>query len=45
MEKPPGKRQLGRQRIRGEDNIMMNLREGGCEDRRCMDLLQHRFLG
>ena len=31
MGKPEGKRSLGRPRLRGEDNIKMNLQEVGCE--------------
>jgi len=40
--KPEGKRPLGRQRRRWEDNIKMDLQEvgGGCEDR--MELAQDR---
>ena len=30
VEKPEGKRPLGRRRLRGEDNIKMDLQEVGC---------------
>jgi hypothetical protein len=37
MEKPEGKRQLGRPRHRWEDCIQIDLQEGGC---RCMDWIE-----
>ena len=42
VEKPEGKRQMGRPRRRWEDNIKMNLQEvgGGCED--WMELAEDR---
>jgi hypothetical protein len=35
--KPEGRRPLGRPRLRGEDNIRMNLREVGCG---CVDWIE-----
>ena len=42
VRKPEGKRQLGRPRLRWENNIKMDLREvgGGCED--WMELAENR---
>jgi hypothetical protein len=40
--KPEGKRPLGRPRCRWEDNIKMNLQEGGCGDIERIDLAQYR---
>ena len=42
MERPEGKRPLGRPRRRWEDNIKMNLQEVGCEDMDWIDLAQDR---
>jgi hypothetical protein len=42
MEKPEGKRPLGRPRRRWEDNIMMALQEVGCGDMDWIDLAQDR---
>ncbi|KAJ4432681.1 hypothetical protein ANN_21304 [Periplaneta americana] len=38
--RPEGKRPLGRPRRRWEDNIKMNLREVGYDDRECINLAQ-----
>ena len=40
--KPEGKRPLGRRRRRWEDNIKMDLQEGGCGGMDCIDLAQDR---
>ncbi|KAJ4431656.1 hypothetical protein ANN_20255 [Periplaneta americana] len=40
--RPEGKRPLGRPRRRWEDNIKMNLREVGCDDRDWINLAQDR---
>ncbi|KAJ4435663.1 hypothetical protein ANN_18279 [Periplaneta americana] len=40
--RPEGKRPLGRPRRRWEDNIKMDLREVGCDDRDRIDLAQDR---
>jgi len=40
--KPLGKRPLERLKERGEENIRMDLREVGCEDRSGMELSQDR---
>jgi hypothetical protein len=42
MEKPEGKRQLGRPTCRWVDNIKMDLREKGCDVMDWIDLAQHR---
>jgi len=42
VEKPEGKRQLGRPRRRWEDNIKMDLREVGCGDMDWIDVAQDR---
>ena len=42
MEKPEGKRPLGRPRHRWEDNIKMDLQEGGCGDMDWIELAQGR---
>jgi ribosome biogenesis protein Nip4 len=41
LEKPEGKRPLGRPRRWWEDNIRMDLREMGCGDMDFTDLAQH----
>ena len=43
--KPEGKRPLGRRRRRWEDNIKMNLQEGGCGGRDWMELVWGRTGG
>ena len=40
--KPEGKRLLGRQRRRWEDNIKMDLREVGCDPGKWIDLTEDR---
>ncbi|KAJ4449178.1 hypothetical protein ANN_00574 [Periplaneta americana] len=40
--RPEGKRPLGRPRRRWEDNIIMDLREVGCDDRDWINLAQDR---
>jgi hypothetical protein len=40
--KSEGKRQFGRSRCRQEDNIKMDLQEGGCGDMDWIDLAQDR---
>jgi hypothetical protein len=40
--KPEGKRPLGRPRHRREDNIKMDLQEGGCEGMDWIELAQDR---
>ena len=40
MGKPDGKRQIGKPRRRGEDNIKMDLQEVGRGARHCIDLAQ-----
>jgi len=42
VEKPEGKRTLGRPRCRWEDNIKMNLQEIGCGSINWMELAQDR---
>ena len=42
MEKPEGKRPLGRPRRRWEDNIKMDLREVGSDPREWIDLAEDR---
>ena len=42
MEKPEGKRPLGRPRRRWEDNIRMDLREVGCDPGEWIDLSEDR---
>ena len=42
VEKPEGKRSLGRPRRRREDNIKMNFREAGCNAGDWIDLAQDR---
>ena len=42
MEKPEGKRPLGRPRLRWEDNIKMNLQEVGCGGMDWIELAQDR---
>jgi len=42
VEKPEGKRQLGRPRRRWEDNIKMDLQEVGCGSVDWIDLAQDR---
>jgi len=42
VEKPDGKRQLGRPRRRWEDNIKMDLWEVGCEGMDWIDIAQDR---
>jgi hypothetical protein len=42
LEKPEGKRPLGRPRCRWEDNIRMVLREIGCGGKDWIDLAQDR---
>jgi hypothetical protein len=42
VEKPEGKRPLGRPRRRWEDNIKMDLQEVGCEGMDWIDLAQDR---
>jgi hypothetical protein len=41
-EKPEGKKPLGRDRCRWEDNIKMDLRETGCGGMDWIDLAQDR---
>jgi len=40
--KPEGERQLGRPRLRCEDNIKMNLQEVGCGDMHWIELAQDK---
>ena len=42
MEKPEGKRPLGRRRRRWEDNIKMDIQEVGCEIMDLIELVQDR---
>jgi hypothetical protein len=42
VEKPEGKRPLGRPRRRWENNIKMDLQKVGCEDIDWIDLAQNR---
>ena len=42
MGKPEGKRQLGRPRLRWEDNIKMDLQEVGCGGMDWIELAQDR---
>jgi len=42
VEKPEGKRQLGRSRRRWEDNIKIDLQEMGCGDINWIDLAEDR---
>ena len=42
VEKPEGKRPLGRPRRRWEDNIKMDLQEVGCEGMDWIDVAQNR---
>ena len=42
MEKPEGKRTLGKPRCRWEDNIKMDLREVGCVPGEWIDLAEDR---
>ena len=42
LEKPEGKRQLGRPRYRWEDNIKMDLQEVGCGGMDLIELAQDR---
>ena len=42
MRRPEGKIFLGRHRRRWEDNIIMDLKEVGCDARTWMDLAQDR---
>jgi len=42
VEKPKGKRPLGRSRQRWEDNIKMDLEEVGCGDMDWIELAQNR---
>ena len=42
MGKPEGKRPLGRPRRRWEDNIKMDLREGGCDPAEWIYLAEDR---
>jgi hypothetical protein len=42
VEKPEGKRPLGRPRLRWEDNIKMDLQEVGCGGIDWIDLAQDR---
>jgi hypothetical protein len=43
IERPDGKRRLGRSRHRWEDNIKMDLKEIECEDVDWIHLAQGRF--
>ena len=43
MEKPEGKRPLGRPRRRWEDNIKIDLQEAGCGVIDWIDLAQYRY--
>ena len=42
VEKPEGKRPLGRPKLRWEDNIKMDLKEVGCGGKDWIDLAQDR---
>jgi len=42
MGKPEGKRQLGRPRLKWEDNIMIDLQEVGCGGMDWIELAQDR---
>ena len=42
VEKPEGKRPLGRRRRRWEDNNKTHLQEVGCESMDCIELAQDR---
>ena len=42
MRKPEGKRPLGRSRCRWEDNIKMDLQEGGCGGMDWIELAEDR---
>ena len=42
VEKPDGKRPLGKSRYRREDNIKVELREAGCDAGDWIDLAQER---
>jgi hypothetical protein len=42
VEKPEGKRPLGRSRHRWEDNVKMDLQEVGLEGTDCINLAQDR---
>ena len=42
VEKPEGKRPLGRSRLRWEENIKMDLEEVGCGGKDWIDLAQDR---
>ena len=42
VQKPEGKRPLGRPRRKWEDNIKMDLQEGGCEGMDWIDVAQDR---
>jgi hypothetical protein len=41
--KPEGKRQLGRHRLRWEDNIKIDLQKVGCEGMDWIELAQDRY--
>jgi len=43
VEKPEGKRQLGRPRRKWEDNIKMHLQEMGCGGIKWIDLAEDRY--
>jgi hypothetical protein len=43
VEKPEGKRPLGRPRRRWEDNIKMDVQEVGCGDMDWIELAQDRY--
>jgi hypothetical protein len=43
VEKPDGKRTLGRPRGRWEDNIKMNLQDVGCGDTNWIELGQYKY--
>ena len=42
VEKPEGRRPLGRPRFRWEDNIKMDVREVGCDAGEWIDLVEDR---